>query len=53
MANKETVNSVPYLTHLDYVKGIKELTEIADYISLNIANNTVASGIKQYYHNMV
>jgi len=43
---KEVATSAPYLTHLDFVKGIKEFTELADYAVINIANFADTSGIK-------
>ena len=36
--NEETRNSVPYLAHLDFVKGIRELTELCDYVSLDLSS---------------
>ena len=44
-ANKEVLSSAPYLAHLDYVKGVKEFTELADYVTINIADFTTTSGI--------
>ncbi len=38
-ANKETVESVPYLTHQDFVKQIKELTDMCDFVVLNLSTN--------------
>jgi hypothetical protein len=35
-ANQETIDSVPYLTHLDYVKGVKEMAEVSDYVALDL-----------------
>lgn len=45
MANQETQDSVPYLTHLDFVKGIRELTEMCDYVVLNLTEDISSSGI--------
>lgn len=49
-ANQETIDSVPYLTHLDYVKGVKEMAEVCDYVALDLTQ-TQSSGIFQYYKN--
>jgi hypothetical protein len=48
-AAEQTINTVPYLTHLDYVRAVKELTEIADYLVINLALNVNSAGIRQYY----
>ena len=45
----DTVESVPYLTHLDYARSIRELTEFVDYTVLNLADEMHTSGILQYY----
>ena len=36
-ASIETAESVPYLTHLDFSRSIRELTDIADYTVLNLS----------------
>ena len=36
-ASLETAESVPYLTHLDFNKAIRELTDVADYAVLNLS----------------
>ena len=41
----DTVESVPYLTHLDYARCVRELTEFVDYTVLNLAEETSTSGI--------
>ena len=38
-AMTETVESVPYLTHLDYAKAVRELTEFVDFTVLNLAED--------------
>lgn len=48
-ANIDTVESVPYLTHLDFARAVRELTEFVDYTVLNLAEETHSSGIIQYY----
>ena len=45
------MDSIPYLTHLDFVKGVKELNELVDYVSLDLTHDTTAAGITQYYRN--
>ena len=50
-ASIETAESVPYLTHLDFSRAVRELTDIADYTVLNLAKDTHSSGIRQYYRN--
>ena len=46
---QDTVETVPYLTHMDYARAIRELTEFVDYAVLNLADETNTSGIVQYY----
>ena len=41
----DTVESVPYLTHLDFTRCVRELTEFVDYTVLNLAEETNTSGI--------
>lgn len=41
----DTVESVPYLTHLDFARCVRELTEFVDYTVLNLAEETSTSGI--------
>ena len=48
----ETAATVPYLTHMDFTKAIRELTDVADYTVLNLAKDTNTSGVMQYYKNM-
>lgn len=54
-ANSETLDSVPYLTHQDFVKQIKELTELCDYVVVSLASggtgNAKSNGLYQYYTN--
>ena len=50
-ANLDTQDSVPYLTHQDFIKVVKELTDFCDYAVLNLCNDKKSSGIKQYYYN--
>ena len=50
-ASKEVMQSAPYLTHLDFVKGVREFTELADYAVINIAHFIETNGIAQYYRN--
>lgn len=45
----DTIESVPYLTHMDFAKAVRELTEFVDYTVLNLAEETHSSGIIQYY----
>ena len=51
-ASIETAESVPYLTHMDFAKAVRELTDVADYTVLNLARDTHASGVVQFYRNM-
>jgi len=44
-AQSDTVESVPYLTHLDYARAVRELTEFVDFTVLNLAEQTSSSGI--------
>ena len=48
-ASHETIETVPYLTHLDFVKAIRDFTEFVDYTVINLADHTNISGIQQYY----
>ena len=45
----DTIETVPYLTHMDYARAVRELTEFVDYTVLNLADETSTSGILQYY----
>lgn len=44
-AQIDTIESVPYLTHLDYVRAVRELTEFVDFTVLNLADETNISGV--------
>ena len=44
-AAQETIESVPYLTHLDYTKAVREFTEFVDFTVLNLADETQTSGV--------
>ena len=48
-AMEDTLDSVPYLTHLDFARSIRELTEFTDFTVLNLAEHVETSGILQYY----
>ena len=48
-AQYETMLSVPYLTHLDYARQVRELTEFVDYVVLNLSEELGTSGMLQYY----
>ena len=51
-ASQDTVDSVPYLTHQDFIKQVRELTDMCDYVVINIATNGAKSnGLHQYYNN--
>lgn len=50
-ANQETIDSVPYLTHLDFVKGVRELNELCDYVAIDLTSETGSAGIQQFYKN--
>lgn len=45
------MDSIPYLTHLDFVKGVKELNELCDYVALDLTHDAKSSGILQFYKN--
>ena len=45
------MNSVPYLSHLDFVKGIRELNELCDYVCIDLSSSAASSGIQQFYKN--
>ena len=44
-AQLDTVQSVPYLTHLDYARAVREVTEFVDYTVLNLADEMETTGI--------
>lgn len=46
MANLETMQSVPYITHVDFTKGIRELSEVADFVTLNLTYDITTSGLQ-------
>lgn len=46
------MDSVPYLTHQDFIKQVRELTDMCDYLVINIATDGAKSnGLRQYYTN--
>jgi len=47
----DTQESIPYLTHQDFLKNIKDVTDFCDYAVINLCYDKQSSGIKQYYHN--
>ena len=53
-ASRETANSVPYLTHQDFIKQIRDLTDMCDYLVLNLTapSGSMPSGLEQYYRNL-
>ena len=53
-ASRETVNTVPYLTHQDFVKQIRDLTDMCDFLVLNLTapSSAMPSGLEQYYRNL-
>ena len=42
---------MPYLTHTDFERNIKELTDLCDYLVINLCEDNSTSGISQYYKN--
>jgi len=41
---------VPYIAHQDFTRGVRELTELVDYVTLNLSIDTETSGIAQFYN---
>ncbi len=41
----DTLDTVPYLTHLDFARCVRELTEFSDFTVLNLAEQVHTSGI--------
>lgn len=33
------MDNVPYLTHSDFVKGVRELNELCDYVAIDITHD--------------
>ena len=51
-ASQDTLNTVPYLTHAEFVKQIKELIDMCDFVSIDLTTNGAKqSGLEQYYRN--
>ncbi len=50
-ANPDTADNVPYLTHQDFIKGVKELNELCDYVALDLTHDRESAGVAQYYRN--
>ena len=50
-ANLDTQSSVPYLTHQDFIRNIKDLTDFCDDAVINLCNDKSSSGLKQYFNN--
>jgi len=44
-ANQDTMDSIPYLTHLDFVKGVRELNELVDYVAVDLSHDAQSAGI--------
>ena len=42
----DTQDSIPYLTHHDFLKNIKDVTDFCDYAVINLCNDKQSSGIK-------
>lgn len=38
--NTQTLDSIPYLVHSDYVKGVRDLAGLADFLTLDLSANT-------------
>lgn len=53
-ASRETANTVPYLTHQDFIKQIRDLTDMCDFLVLNLTapSSSMPSGLEQYYRNL-
>lgn len=53
-ASRETAHTVPYLTHQDFVKQIRDLTDMCDFLILNLTapSTSMPSGLEQYYRNL-
>lgn len=43
------MESVPYLARILYGNGVREFTEIADYLVINIAEEIDTAGIQNLY----
>ena len=39
------------MTHTDFLRCVKDLTDFCDYAVINLCYDKNSSGIKQYYHN--
>ena len=54
-ANGDTLDTVPYLTHYDFAKQVKELTDMVDYVVLSLSTGGTggsrSNGLQQYYTN--
>ncbi|CDW86567.1 dihydroorotate dehydrogenase [Stylonychia lemnae] len=50
-ANLDTQRSIPYLTHTDFTKNIRELNDLCDYVVLNLTEDANSNGLSQYYKN--
>lgn len=46
---REVMESVPYLARILYGNGVREFTEIADYLVINIAEEIDTAGIQNLY----
>ena len=38
-ANQDTQVSIPYLTHTDFTKCVKELVDFCDYVTINLCDD--------------
>lgn len=39
------MDSIPYLTHQDFTKAVRELNEICDYVALDLTYDKNSAGI--------
>lgn len=46
---------MPYLTHQDFAKQIRELSDVCDYVVISLSTggtgNAKSNGLNQYYYN--
>jgi phenylacetate-coenzyme A ligase PaaK-like adenylate-forming protein len=54
-ANHDTLDTVPYLSHQDFAKQVRELSDYCDYVVVSLSSGgtggPLSNGLNQYYTN--
>ena len=51
-ASRDTAETVPYLTHQDFCKQLKQAVDMCDFVTVNLSSHDpLPAGLEQYYRN--